>query len=374
MNGGHRPQWAECYERARLACEKNDLQAVEAALKEGLSYASRDSAPEMDCGQMRFSLGWCFHAQGRLPEAEREYLQAKEIFTRCSGAQSPKVADVLHNLGSLYCDMDRTAEAEPLLLKALELKKVTRGENHPDVAELKSLLAGLPSVPVPERTPPPEPSAATPPRRRLPRGVVPTQDDLDVQSVAASVDKSQRMSAAKKASSEPKLVGDNYVLFPVSLLKMTVMTWVTMGWYLIAWQYMNWLCLNKIKGKKEPEGITVLNVVLFSCFLIFPLCRRMRSTGQTMGFNEPLAAVPLATAYILLSILLVAVDHMFHLPINLGAFGFLPLLVVQRYANALNAFAIPDCEKNNKFSGLNWVAIVIGGGLHALAIAGFFMK
>jgi len=374
MTSGYRPQWAECYERARLACERNDLQVVEAALKEGLSYASRDAAPEMDLGQMRFSLGWCFHAQGRLPEAEQEYSQAEKIFMRCGGEQSPKVADVFHNLGSLYCDMGQPAKAKPLLLKALELKRATRGEDHPDVVELKSLLSGLPSVPMPERQPDPAPSAATPHRRRLPRGVCPTQDNLDVQDILAWAESSKKMTAAKSASTEQQLVGTNYVLFPVSLLKMTIMSWVTFGWYLIAWQYMNWMCINKLKGKKEPEGLTVLNVVFFGCFLIFPLCRRMRAAGQQMGFNEPLPAVPLAAAYILLTFLLALADHFLTFPIRLAAFGFLPLLVVQRYANALNAAVMPDCDKNDKFSGMNWVAIVIGGGIHVLAIVGPFIK
>jgi len=368
VSSADQPKWAECYQQAQAACQQNDLPAVEKALKEGLGYASRDSAPDMDKGQMQFSLGWCYHAQGRLPEAHHEYSQALITFRRSSGEKSAKVGDVLHNLGSVCCDMKRPSEAQSLLLQALEIKKATPGEQHPDVVELKSMLAELGHVPAPEKLAEPVEQTGLAHRRRLPRGVVPTVDDLNVQGVVARAD------AAKNPSPDQPLVGATYVLFPVSLWKMAIMSWVTYGWYLLAWQYMNWLCVNKLRGKKEPEGVTVLNVVLFSIILIFPLLRRMRASGQKLGFHEPLPAILLAISFLAVCILAAVGDRLLPIPFSLGGLTFLPLLVVQRYANALNATVMPQGVKNDKLSGLNWLAIVIGGGLQVFAVVGFFTK
>jgi len=49
---------------------------------------------------------------------------------------------------------------------------------------------------------------------------------------------------------------------------------------------------------------------------------------------------------------------------------FLPLLVVQRSINALNAAVTPEAPRNDKYSGLNVAMIVIGGLVLLLAILG----
>jgi hypothetical protein len=50
--------------------------------------------------------------------------------------------------------------------------------------------------------------------------------------------------------------------------------------------------------------------------------------------------------------------------------GFLPVLVAQRSVNGLNAAVAPDAPRNASYSGLNVVAIVIGGLLLLFAILG----
>ena len=63
-----------------------------------------------------------------------------EIF---EGDNYPNVTENLNNLAKLYQSQGRYAEAEPLLIQALELRKRLLGENHPHVAISLNDLAEL---------------------------------------------------------------------------------------------------------------------------------------------------------------------------------------------------------------------------------------
>jgi tetratricopeptide (TPR) repeat protein len=74
----------------------------------------------------------------------------RDLTTRFEGylgllraAESPELADSLGSLGQLYYKQGRYLEAEPLLQKALALRKQLLGSNHPDIALSLNNLAGL---------------------------------------------------------------------------------------------------------------------------------------------------------------------------------------------------------------------------------------
>ena len=50
--------------------------------------------------------------------------------------------------------------------------------------------------------------------------------------------------------------------------------------------------------------------------------------------------------------------------------GFVPLLFMQKLVNQINFAAMPDAPANERFSGLNMVAIVLGGLFVVLATIG----
>ena len=62
---------------------------------------------------------------------------------RLLAEEHPDVATSYNNLAGLYSDQGRYIEAEPLLIKALELRQRLLGEEHPDVATSYNNLAGL---------------------------------------------------------------------------------------------------------------------------------------------------------------------------------------------------------------------------------------
>ena len=89
----------------------------------------------MDAGESAYGAGDYRAANARFEAALRE----AESF----GANDPRLADTLNNLGLLYKTQGRYADAEPLYLRSLEIRKKALGPDHPDVGEGLNNLAAL---------------------------------------------------------------------------------------------------------------------------------------------------------------------------------------------------------------------------------------
>src|SRR5262249_55501743 len=59
------------------------------------------------------------------------------------GERHPDYATSLNNLAGLYGELGRHAEAEPLLVKAMEIRRTALGERHPHYASSLNSLAEL---------------------------------------------------------------------------------------------------------------------------------------------------------------------------------------------------------------------------------------
>ena len=71
-------------------------------------------------------------AQGNLKEAEPLLIKLLEIRRRVLGEENPQTLDSMRWLGVLYYNQGRYSEAEPLLIKAMEISRRALGEKHPD--------------------------------------------------------------------------------------------------------------------------------------------------------------------------------------------------------------------------------------------------
>lgn len=155
------------------------------------------------------------------------------------------------------------------------------------------------------------------------------------------------------------------IFFPVSVLKLAVMTICTLGFYEMFWFFQCWNYLKRAKGMK----VNLFARAFFGVFYCYPLFKEIRDVGKTINPNSQLAAGPLAAMWILLSLLWKLPD-----PYWLVTYlAFVPLLIVQSYIIGLNKYAGKEQYINAKFSVINWVTIVIGGGFFILAIVGTIM-
>ena len=155
------------------------------------------------------------------------------------------------------------------------------------------------------------------------------------------------------------------LFFPVSTTKLAVMSLCTLGLYEYYWLYKNW----KIVRDRTGENISPFWRTFFSVFFVYQLFDRVRKQGADMPAVASLAAGPLAAGWIVLSLL-------WKLPDPYWLITFLTIVLmlpVQGAINTLNAAAAPAHDRNDRFAGWNWVAIVLGGLIFVLAIIGTLM-
>lgn len=81
--------------------------------------------------------------QGKLDEAEPHCKQILDIFKMTRGADHPDVGVTANNLAMLYKAMGRYADAEPLYRESLAILNKSLGPDHPDVVSLRVNLAEL---------------------------------------------------------------------------------------------------------------------------------------------------------------------------------------------------------------------------------------
>ncbi len=90
------------------------------------------------------NLAACRAARGGHEEAEASYRRALAIHEQALGADSPSVALTCNNLGRLLIDLGRSAEAAPLLARALStLSRLPEGHPHLEAARENFRRLGL---------------------------------------------------------------------------------------------------------------------------------------------------------------------------------------------------------------------------------------
>jgi hypothetical protein len=149
--------------------------------------------------------------------------------------------------------------------------------------------------------------------------------------------------------------------FVVGPLKLVVMGTVTFGIYELYWLYQHW------RRVEERENIHALLRTLFAVVWCHALFRRIWESAETHGVRPPVPAGILSAAFILLTILARLPD-----PYWLVTFlAVWPLAHVQVVANAVSAQLTPSSlDRNTRLTGLNWVAVVLGGVCWVLAVVG----
>ena len=148
--------------------------------------------------------------------------------------------------------------------------------------------------------------------------------------------------------------------FAVSVSKLTVMSLCTFGLYELYWCYKQWDATRR----REQEVLSPFWRAVFAPLWAFSLFPRIQELTAKHGVPAAWSGSGLATAFLLLGATSRLPD-----PYWLVSFlSFLPLVVVQRSVNTLNATVVPEAERNDRYSGANIVVIVIGGLLLLLAV------
>jgi hypothetical protein len=153
--------------------------------------------------------------------------------------------------------------------------------------------------------------------------------------------------------------------FPVSLLKLVVMSICTFGVYELYWFYKNW---TAIKERAEPE-IVPLGRAFFAPLFCYSLFSKIRATAKSRAIQDAVPAGPLAAGWIIFTILGRLPDP--YWLVSLLSIAF--LLPVQEAVNEINLVVSPTHSPNSAFTRWNVLAVVVGGLFLALLLVGTFL-
>ena len=129
---------------ARALYHQGKYKEALALAQQSLAAAQRQhGANHPQVGRAYHNLGVLYGDLGRQAEAEDAYKRGLAIREKALGAEHPDVAQSIYSLANLYRIMGRNAESEPLHKRALALREKVRGPNHPDVAQSLGGIAEL---------------------------------------------------------------------------------------------------------------------------------------------------------------------------------------------------------------------------------------
>ena len=159
-------------------------------------------------------------------------------------------------------------------------------------------------------------------------------------------------------------LNDGAVFFPVSKMKLAVMSVCTLGVYDIYWFYKYWVFIKKETGENIRPFIRAVMAIIF-CYSCFSYV-----SGEVNKHSIPLkkGVVYLTVWYILFLLL-----GLFPLFVIIGMLKFLPLLYVQETVNNVNAKIAPNASPNSNFTWKNILALVPGALIVLLNIIGLFL-
>jgi hypothetical protein len=153
--------------------------------------------------------------------------------------------------------------------------------------------------------------------------------------------------------------------FTTSTLKLVLMSICTAGVYELYWFYKNWVLIKKRTG----QNIMPFWRAFFSPIWAYSCFNHIKTTAANNDIQASLSTGFLAITYFILQGLWRLPD-----PYWLISFlSFLPVLPANTLALKLNKQLISGFQNNTKFTGWNWVGLVLGGLLILLSIVGAFI-
>jgi hypothetical protein len=172
------------------------------------------------------------------------------------------------------------------------------------------------------------------------------------------------MTTSLSATHAHGIAADRPYYFPVSVGKLVVMSVCTAGFYNLFWFYCNW----RLEEERDRFGdISPFWRTVFSVLFCHSMFERIRNAAERGRLARSHSAGAATLAYILLTAVAPRLPGAWWM---LCLASFAPLAVAQRTALAVNARERPDAPRNDRLTALNWLGIVVGGGLVTLAVLG----
>jgi hypothetical protein len=155
------------------------------------------------------------------------------------------------------------------------------------------------------------------------------------------------------------------VFFPVSLVKLGVLSVCTLGIYQIYWFYQNW----RLVQAREGTDISPVWRGIFGVFFCRSLFQRVREHGMFHGITPAFSVGGMAAGWIIATLGSRLPDPYWLITFT----SILFLFPVQSYVNRINLAVVPGHEPNDRFTGWNWFGVVVGGVFLFLVAVAFML-
>lgn len=154
--------------------------------------------------------------------------------------------------------------------------------------------------------------------------------------------------------------------FPVSPLKLVVMSICTIGIYDLYWFYKNWALV------KEREKLDIMPFwrAFFAYFFCYSLFKKIQDSTDKVSLGKSISPGPMAAGWIIVTLLWKLPDPYW----LITYFSVFFLVPVQYVVNELNDVVAPTHNRNIKFTGWNIVGVVFGGLIVILGVVGIFLS
>jgi hypothetical protein len=162
--------------------------------------------------------------------------------------------------------------------------------------------------------------------------------------------------------------------YVVSIRKFTLLFFITLGLYSFYWFTVNWQAYKRESG----ENIRPIARAIFSIFFVHSLYYKIDAKRAECNVSFAWSPKPLATAYVVLSIVGAILDRLAYLEAGSPLVDFLGIatlpflyyiqLIPQKVVNAFEGDV--DGESNDQFTTANIVWIVIGVLLWLMMLIG----
>jgi len=153
--------------------------------------------------------------------------------------------------------------------------------------------------------------------------------------------------------------------FTTSTFKLTVMSICTFGIYALYWFYKNWVLIKERTG----QNIMPFWRAFFSLLWAYSCFKHIKNSANENNVPESLSVGLLAIVYFVIQMSYKLPDPYW----LVSFFSFTLLIPANTIALNINKNLISNFKNNEKFSGWNWVGVILGGLLFLLGLIGTFM-
>ena len=135
--------WKETYQQASKYIESGEYYAALKSARQSVEFANKEFGKESEYHSQTYNIiGEIFFKLNDYDESIEYFKKAIELKRITLGSNHPSYAISLHNLANVYQTLGRYSQAEPLLVEAIKIKEA----NGSDIASLAKSYQNLAQI------------------------------------------------------------------------------------------------------------------------------------------------------------------------------------------------------------------------------------